>query len=79
MFRRLYIGVMSGTSLDGIDISLCAISKSSFKVVSSKEYPYDEELKKEILQAISGEITLKNMENLIIVLDLCMWTQLESF
>ncbi|WP_373072561.1 anhydro-N-acetylmuramic acid kinase [Sulfurimonas sp.] len=59
MFRSLYIGVMSGTSLDGIDISLCSISKSRFKVVSSKEYPYDDELKTDILKAIEGEITLK--------------------
>jgi anhydro-N-acetylmuramic acid kinase len=59
MFASLYIGVMSGTSLDGIDISLCAISKSRFKVVCSKEYPYDTELKADILKAIEGEITLK--------------------
>lgn len=59
MVKNLYIGVMSGTSLDGIDISLCAIEKGSFKHVSSKEYPYDSELKKDILKAISGMITLK--------------------
>ena len=59
MSKELYIGVMSGTSLDAIDISLCAISKSDFKVISSKEYHYDEELKQDILNAISGNITLK--------------------
>lgn len=59
MAKELYIGVMSGTSLDGIDISLCAIDKSNFKVVSSKEFPYDDELKKDILKAISGDVTLK--------------------
>jgi len=59
MAKELYIGVMSGTSLDGIDISLCAIDKSNFKVVSSKEYPYDEELKQDILKAISDSISLK--------------------
>jgi anhydro-N-acetylmuramic acid kinase len=64
MAKELYIGVMSGTSLDGIDISLCAIDDASFKVVSSKEYPYDDELKSEILEAISGDISLKKFGEL---------------
>lgn len=59
MKKGLYIGVMSGTSLDAIDISLCAINKSSFKVVASKEYPYDEELKASVLKMISQNISLK--------------------
>ena len=59
MAKELYIGVMSGTSLDAIDISLCAIDESGFKLISSKEYPYDDELKKDVLKAISSEITLK--------------------
>jgi anhydro-N-acetylmuramic acid kinase len=58
MYKELYIGVMSGTSMDGIDISLCAIGRG-FKAICSKEYPYDQELKKDILDAITGEITLK--------------------
>ena len=64
MAKELYIGVMSGTSLDAIDISVCAIGKSSFKPVTSKEYPYDEKLKSDILKAISGDISLKEFGEL---------------
>ncbi len=58
MYKELYIGVMSGTSLDGVDLSLCAIG-SNFKAICSKEYPFDADLKADILDAISGVITLK--------------------
>jgi len=59
MFKELYIGVMSGTSLDGVDVSLCAIGRSSFKVIGSKEYPYEKFLKADILNAITAHLTLK--------------------
>ena len=57
--KELYIGVMSGTSLDSVDVALCEIDTESCILVHSKEYPFDEKLKEEILSAISGSVTLE--------------------
>ena len=52
---------MSGTSLDGVDVVLCEIDKSSCKLIDSLEYPYDIALKKDILKIINGTTTLKEL------------------
>lgn len=59
--KSLYIGVMSGTSLDGIDIVLCEINSHSCKLIHSKEFHFPTLLKKDILQTISSTITLQKM------------------
>jgi len=59
--NELYIGVMSGTSLDGIDIVLCDISSSKCDLVSSFESPFDEQLKDEILSVIMDRTTLEQI------------------
>ena len=46
---ELYIGVMSGTSLDGVDVALCEVSADSCKLIHTLEYPLDLALKNEIL------------------------------
>jgi anhydro-N-acetylmuramic acid kinase len=61
---NLFIGVMSGTSLDGIDIALCKISKDEIQTLEAKEYPYDLDIKKDVLNAISNPITLKFLGSL---------------
>lgn len=58
---ELYIGVMSGTSLDGIDVALCEIDSKNCKLISADEYPFDKELKSEILEVIDGITTLKQI------------------
>lgn len=49
---RKIIGLMSGTSLDGLDISLCAVSGSGentdIKILKFETIPYSEEIKTEI-------------------------------
>jgi anhydro-N-acetylmuramic acid kinase len=49
---RKIIGLMSGTSLDGLDIALCAISgagdNSAVKILEFETIPYSEEIKTEI-------------------------------
>ncbi|WP_455757412.1 anhydro-N-acetylmuramic acid kinase [Sulfurimonas sp.] len=64
MSSELYIGVMSGTSLDGVDITLCEIDDSTCQEVSSFEYLFDKELKDEILNMISGSTTLEQVGTL---------------
>ena len=59
--KELFIGVMSGTSLDGVDVALCEINATSCKLVHSHEYPFPKELKENILNAISGSITLETL------------------
>ena len=58
---ELYIGIMSGTSLDGIDVALCEIDSSHCKLITANEYPFDAELKREILDMIAGTTTLKQV------------------
>ncbi len=61
---ELYIGLMSGTSLDGVDVALCEIDESACKLVNTLEYPLPEELKREILIAIEGQTNLAKVGEL---------------
>lgn len=61
---KLYLGIMSGTSLDGIDISLCKIDSASLEQLFYKEYAYDESIKKKILEIIPSKISLKEFGEL---------------
>ena len=56
---ELYIGIMSGTSLDGVDVVLCEIDTSSCRLASSLEYPLSLELKADILTLIEGKSSLE--------------------
>ncbi|NPA59206.1 MAG: anhydro-N-acetylmuramic acid kinase [Epsilonproteobacteria bacterium] len=58
---KLYIGIMSGTSLDGIDITLCKIDAKNCKLIASSEYLFDKEIKKEILHLINNKILLRQI------------------
>ena len=58
---ELYIGVMSGTSLDGIDVALCEIDSTHCKLITADEYPFDKNLKREVLEMIDGITTLKEV------------------
>src|ERR1700761_6911137 len=50
--EKLGIGLMSGTSLDGLDIALCQFSgnglQTKFKLLEFTTIPYDDSFKKEI-------------------------------
>ncbi len=52
-----YIGVMSGTSLDGIDVVLAAIDKNTVAQQASYSHPMPIELKKKILSICQGQET----------------------
>jgi len=57
--KERYIGIMSGTSLDGVDVVLCEIDNSECTLVSSLEYPIPLELKSDILMMIESRSTLE--------------------
>ncbi|MFA5454437.1 MAG: anhydro-N-acetylmuramic acid kinase [Sulfurimonas sp.] len=61
---EFYIGIMSGTSLDGVDIAYCKIKDESLELIHSASYPFDKKLKTEILNAINGLTTLKEIGEL---------------
>lgn len=47
----LALGIMSGTSADGVSLALVSVSKSGLKVLGHKTYPYPPSLRKKILEA----------------------------
>ncbi|MFU0444578.1 anhydro-N-acetylmuramic acid kinase [Pseudocitrobacter faecalis] len=50
-----YIGVMSGTSLDGVDVVLAAIDESSVAQLASLSFPIPIELKEAVLAVCQGQ------------------------
>lgn len=63
---KLVVGLMSGTSLDGIDASLVKIDgygiQTNVKVIKSISFPYDNALKKELLTVM--DVEKSNVEQL---------------
>jgi anhydro-N-acetylmuramic acid kinase len=55
--EKLGIGLMSGTSLDGLDIALCKFSasgkKTEFKLLQFITIPYEEKFKKEVQEVFA--------------------------
>lgn len=63
--NELYIGVMSGTSLDGVDVALCVFDEhKKVKLQHFDSFPFDITLKTDILKAINGCVTLKEIGNI---------------
>ena len=65
---ELYIGLMSGTSLDGVDIALCKINKNTCTLIESHEYPFPQDLQEEVLALITNPTTLAQVGTLDIKL-----------
>ena len=64
--KSLVIGVMSGTSLDGIDISCAQYyiqnNKWNFKLVAYETFKYTEQIKFNLLQAFNGEYQIDKID-----------------
>jgi anhydro-N-acetylmuramic acid kinase len=58
--QRLCIGLMSGTSLDGLDVALCSFSgnglNTAFELVAFETVEYPDDFKKEVRQVFSKKM-----------------------
>lgn len=61
MKKERYIGIMSGTSLDSVDVVLCEIDSNTCDLITSLEYPIPLELKTDILTLIENEVSLQRI------------------
>ncbi len=56
-----YIGIMSGTSLDGVDVALCEVNHKECHLLAIHFVPFEESLKNQILKLIAKGATLKEI------------------
>lgn len=66
--NRLYIGVMSGTSLDGVDVALCKIGDDGFEFICANAYSFDKSLKNEVLHLIDSAVRLSDIGKIDVML-----------
>lgn len=57
--QKKYIGIMSGTSLDGVDVALCGVDDTACILEASHYLPFDLTLKNEILEMIDKPIRIE--------------------
>lgn len=55
--RELYIGVMSGTSLDGVDTALVALQDDKIELLAHHDFPMPADLKQRLLNVCIGQPT----------------------
>ncbi len=55
--KELYIGVMSGTSMDGVDTALVSIEDDSITLLAHDEFPMPDDLKARLLEVCIGQKT----------------------
>lgn len=62
---NLYLGIMSGTSLDGVDLALMDFSGNSARLIAADVMPMPEKIRKKLTALLhSGETTLQNLGEL---------------
>ena len=65
---RLIIGLMSGTSLDGLDVALCKVSghgmDTKVEVLAFDTVDYDDDYKQKIKKALSSRKSLSSLFDL---------------
>lgn len=57
MTQELYIGVMSGTSMDGVDTALVSIDGDRIQLLAHNDYPMPDPLKQRLLSVCIGQQT----------------------
>jgi len=63
MKREIYIGIMTGTSIDAIDIAAAKFMDEQIEIIVTGEYSFTRELQ-EYLKTMPFEISLKNLSQL---------------
>ncbi len=58
---NLYIGIMSGTSLDGVDIALCEIKSDAIALLAFDSFAFDASIKVDILKATTQKIEIREV------------------
>jgi len=77
--KQLYMGIMSGTSLDGVDIALCAVDEKECTLLHAHTYPFGKKLKKKVLEAIAMKQTVQTFGSLNIELAKLYVRSIETF
>ncbi|PKL79573.1 MAG: anhydro-N-acetylmuramic acid kinase [Ignavibacteriae bacterium HGW-Ignavibacteriae-4] len=63
MSKELYIGIMTGTSVDAIDIASASFASGSITDIVADEFSFTSELQS-YLKSLTGDITLKSLSQL---------------
>jgi len=63
--KKLFIGIMSGTSSDGLDIALCSIDDNQIKIIDSISQTYSKKLQMEIIELNSPSFDDLNKSNIL--------------
>ncbi|HJL80926.1 MAG TPA: anhydro-N-acetylmuramic acid kinase [Gammaproteobacteria bacterium] len=62
MMKNNFIGIMTGTSVDAIDIAALSIKKEECKLLNAKSFQFPEEIKNKILGISRNEKTLDSIK-----------------
>jgi anhydro-N-acetylmuramic acid kinase len=62
--KKLFIGIMSGTSSDGLDVALCSIDDNQIKIIDSISQTYSKKLQMKIIELNSPSFDDLNKSNI---------------
>jgi anhydro-N-acetylmuramic acid kinase len=70
--KHYYIGIMSGTSLDGIDVALVAMPNNTISLLGALEMPFEPKLRRDILALCQTQtIALRDFGQICVRFQFC--------